>query len=105
MMGYSPSGLFGYTHMLGCYAGGQLQCARVPFADVGPLKIPDGVPDEQVLFLSVIFQTSYMAAEKCNIRRGDTVAIWGCGPVGQFAIRSCFMLGAERVIAIDEVPE
>jgi threonine dehydrogenase-like Zn-dependent dehydrogenase len=105
MMGYSPSGLFGYTHMLGGYAGGQAQFARVPFADVGPLKIPDGVPDDRVVFLSDIFPTGYMAAENCNIRPGDTIAIWGCGPVGQFAIRSCFMLGAERVIAIDKVPE
>jgi threonine dehydrogenase-like Zn-dependent dehydrogenase len=101
LMGYSPSGLFGYTHMLGGYAGGQAQYARVPFADVGPLKIPDGIPDEQVVFLSDIFPTGYMGAENCNIQPGDTVAIWGCGPVGQFAIRSAFLLGAERVIAID----
>jgi threonine dehydrogenase-like Zn-dependent dehydrogenase len=105
MMGYSPSGLFGYTHMMGGYAGGQAQFARVPFADIGPLKIPDGVPDDRVVFLSDIFPTGYMAAENCNIRRGDTIAIWGCGPVGQFAIRSCFMLGAERVIAVDQIPE
>ena len=105
VMGYSPSGLFGYTHMLGGYAGGQAQYARVPFADVGPLKIPDGMRDEQVIFLSDIFPTGYMGAENCNIRPGDTVAIWGCGPVGQFAIRSAFMLGAGRVIAIDRVPE
>ena len=101
MMGYSPAGLFGYTHMLGGYAGGQAQYARVPFADVGPLRIPAGIPDEQVVFLSDIFPTGYMGAENCNIRPGDTVAIWGCGPVGQFAIRSAFILGAERVIAID----
>jgi threonine dehydrogenase-like Zn-dependent dehydrogenase len=105
LMGYSPSGLFGYTHMLGGYAGGQAQYARVPFADVGPIKIPDGIPDEKVVFLSDIFPTGYMGAENCNIREGDTVAVWGCGPVGQFAIRSCFMLGAGRVIAIDTVPE
>ncbi|HTM15863.1 MAG TPA: zinc-dependent alcohol dehydrogenase [Terracidiphilus sp.] len=105
MMGYSPSGLFGYTHMLGGYAGGQAQYARVPFADIGPIKIPDGIPDEKVVFLSDIFPTGYMGAENCNIRPGDTVAVWGCGPVGQFAIRSCFMLGAGRVIAIDRVPE
>jgi threonine dehydrogenase-like Zn-dependent dehydrogenase len=105
MMGYSPSGLFGYTHMLGGYAGGQAQYARVPFADVGPLKIPDGIPDEKVVFLTDIFPTGYMGAENCNIRPGDTIAVWGCGPVGQFAIRSCFMLGAGRVIAIDQVPE
>jgi threonine dehydrogenase-like Zn-dependent dehydrogenase len=101
LMGYSPSGLFGYTHMLGGYAGGQAQYARVPFADVGPLRIPAGIPDEQVVFLSDIFPTGYMGAENCNIKPGDTVAIWGCGPVGQFAIRSAFILGAERVIAID----
>jgi len=101
LMGYSPSGLFGYTHMLGGYAGGQAQYARVPFADVGPLRIPAGIPDEQVVFLSDIFPTGYMGAENCNINPGDTVAIWGCGPVGQFAIRSAFILGAERVIAID----
>jgi threonine dehydrogenase-like Zn-dependent dehydrogenase len=105
MMGYSPSGLFGYTHMLGGYAGGQAQYARVPFADVGPIKIPEGIPDEKVVFLSDIFPTGYMGAENCNIRPGDTIAVWGCGPVGQFAIRSCFMLGAGRVIAIDRVPE
>ncbi len=105
LMGYSPSGLFGYTHMMGGYAGGQAQYARVPFADVGPLKIPSTLRDEQVVFLSDIFPTGYMGAENCNIREGDTVAIWGCGPVGQFAIRSAFMLGAGRVIAIDRVPE
>ena len=88
MMGYSPSGLFGYTHMLGGYAGGQAQYARVPYADVGPIKIPDGLADEKVIFLSDIFPTGYMGAENCNIRPGDTVAVWGCGPVGQFAIRS-----------------
>jgi len=105
LMGYSPSGLFGYTHMMGGYAGGQAQYARVPCADVGPIKIPDGLPDEKVVFLSDIFPTGYMGAENCNIQRGDTVAIWGCGPVGQFAIRSAVMLGTERVIAIDRFPE
>ena len=105
MMGYTPSGLFGFTHMMGGYAGGQAQYARVPCADVGPLKIPAGLPDEKVVFLSDIFPTGYMAAENCNIQQGDTVAIWGCGPVAQFAIRSAFMLGAERVIAIDRVAE
>ena len=104
MMGYSPSGLFGYSHMMGGYAGGQAQYARVPFADVGPLKIPQGIPDDKVLFLSDIFPTGYMGAVNCDINPGDTVAIWGCGPVGQFAIRSAFMLGAERVIAIDRFP-
>jgi threonine dehydrogenase-like Zn-dependent dehydrogenase len=91
--------------MLGGYSGGQAQYARVPFADVGPLKLPDGIPDEKVVFLSDIFPTGYMGAENCNIRPGDTVAVWGCGPVAQFAIRSCFMLGAGRVIAIDRIPE
>jgi threonine dehydrogenase-like Zn-dependent dehydrogenase len=104
LMGHSPGGIFGYSHMLGGYAGGQAEFARVPFADVGPLKIPDGLSDEQVLFLSDIFPTGYMGAEMCNIQRGDTVAVWGCGPVGQFAIASARMLGAERVIAIDRVP-
>jgi threonine dehydrogenase-like Zn-dependent dehydrogenase len=105
LYGYSPSGLFGYSHMLGGYAGGQAQYARVPFADVGPLKIESDLDDEQVLFLSDIFPTGYMGAENCNIRSGDTIAIWGCGPVGQMAIRSAFLLGAERVIAIDRFPE
>jgi threonine dehydrogenase-like Zn-dependent dehydrogenase len=105
MMGYSPSGLFGYTHMMGGYAGGQAQYARIPFADVGPLKVPEGIPDEKLLFLSDIFPTGYMGAENADIEEGDTVAIWGCGPVGQFAIRSAFMLGAERVVAIDREPE
>ena len=103
--GHSPAGLFGYSHLTGGYAGGQAEYARVPFADVGPLKIPDGLSDEQVLFLTDIFPTGYMAAENCDIQPGDTVAVWGCGPVGQFAIRSAFMLGADRVIAIDRIPE
>jgi threonine dehydrogenase-like Zn-dependent dehydrogenase len=101
MWGHSPAGLFGYSHMLGGYAGGQAEYVRVPFADVGPLKIPAGLSDEQVLFLSDIFPTGYMGAEMCNIQRGDVVAVWGAGPVGQFAIASAKMLGAERVIAID----
>ena len=105
LYGQSPAGLFGYSHMLGGFAGGQAEYVRVPFADVGPVKIPDGLADEQVLFLSDIFPTGYMAAENCDIQPGDTVAVWGCGPVGQFAIRSAYMLGAERVIAIDRVPE
>ena len=104
MYGYSPCGIFGYSHMLGGYAGGQAEYARVPFADVGPIKVPDNLTDEQVLFLSDIFPTGYMGAEMCNIEPGDTVAVWGCGPVGQFAIRSAYMLGAERVIAIDRFP-
>ncbi len=103
--GFSPSGLFGYSHMLGGYAGGQAEYVRVPFADVGATIIPDGLPDEKVLFLSDIFPTGYMAAENCNIQRGDTVAVWGCGPVGQFAIKSAYLLGAERVIAIDDNPD
>ena len=105
MYGYSASGLFGYSHIYGGYAGGQAEYARVPFADVGPIKVDSGLSDEQVLFLSDIFPTGYMAAENCSIRPGDTVAIWGCGPVGQFAIRSAFLLGAERVIALDRFPE
>ncbi len=105
MLGHSPSGLYGYSHLTGGYAGGQAEYARVPFADVGLFEVPDGLTDEQVLFLTDIFPTGYMAAENCDIQPGDTVAIWGCGPVGQFAIRSAFMFGAERVIAIDRVPE
>jgi threonine dehydrogenase-like Zn-dependent dehydrogenase len=104
LWGYSPSGIFGYSHALGGFAGGQAEYARVPYADVGPIKIPEGMPDEQVLFLSDIFPTGYMGAEMCNIQPGDTIAVWGCGPVGQFAIRSAFLLGAERVIAIDRFP-
>jgi threonine dehydrogenase-like Zn-dependent dehydrogenase len=104
MYGYSPCGIFGYSHMLGGYAGGQAEYARVPFADVGPIKVPDELDDEQVLFLSDIFPTGYMAADMCNIQPGDIVAVWGCGPVGQFAIKSAYMLGAERVIAIDRFP-
>ena len=105
LYGYSASGLFGYSHMYGGYPGGQAEYARVPFADVGPLRVPDSLTDEQVLFLSDIFPTGYMAAENCQIKPGDTVAVWGCGPVGQFAIQSAFLLGAERVIAIDRFPE
>ena len=104
-MGHSPAGMFGYSHMLGGYAGGQAEYLRVPYADVGPIKVPDGLSDEDVLFLSDIFPTGYMAAENAGIEEGDTVAIWGCGPVGQFAIQSAWMLGAGRVIAIDKIPE
>lgn len=104
-MGHSPAGLFGFSHMLGGYPGGQAEYLRVPFADVGPLEIPEGIEDEKVLFLSDIFPTGYMAAENCGIEEGDTVAIWGCGPVGQMTIQSAWMLGAGRVIAIDMVPE
>ncbi len=103
--GYSGSGLFGYSHMMGGYAGGQAQYVRVPFANVGPLKIESDLPDEKVLFLSDIFPTGYMAAENAQIKEGDTVAVWGAGPVGQFAIASAFMLGAARVIVIDRIPE
>jgi threonine dehydrogenase-like Zn-dependent dehydrogenase len=105
LWGHAPAGLFGYSHLLGGYAGGQAEYLRVPYADVGPIKVPDGLTNEQALFLSDIFPTGYMAAEFCNIQRGDTIAVWGCGPVGQFAIRSAFLLGAARVIAIDTVPE
>ncbi len=105
LWGHSPCGIFGYSHMLGGYAGGQAEYARVPFADVGPIKIPDGIDDEKVLFLSDIFPTGYMAAEACDIKPGDIIAVWGCGPVAQFAIKSALLLGAERVIAIDRFPE
>ena len=105
LYGFSSSGLFGYSHMMGGYAGGQAEYVRVPYADVGPVKVPPQLEDEQVLFLSDIFPTGYMAAENCNMEPGDTIAIWGCGPVGQFAIKSAWMLGAGRVIAIDREPE
>jgi threonine dehydrogenase-like Zn-dependent dehydrogenase len=104
LWGHSPAGLFGYSHMLGGFAGGQAEYVRVPFADVGPLKVPAGLSDEQVLFLSDILPTGYMGAEMCNIQPGDVVAVWGAGPVGQFAIASARLLGAERVIAIDCIP-
>ncbi len=104
-LGHTPSGLFGYSHLLGGYAGGQAEFLRVPFAEYGPIKVPDGLSDEQVVLLSDIFPTGYMAAENCDIEKGETVAVWGCGPVAQFAIQSAWMLGAGRVIAIDCVPE
>lgn len=104
-MGQSPAGMFGFSHMLGGFSGGQAEYVRVPFANVGPIKVPDNIADEKVLFLSDIFPTGYMAAENCAIQKGDTVAVWGCGPVGQFAIQSAWMLGAARVIAIDCIPE
>jgi threonine dehydrogenase-like Zn-dependent dehydrogenase len=104
-MGHSPAGLFGYSHMLGGVPGGQAEYLRVPFADIGPVKIPSELSDDQVLLLSDIFPTGYMAAENCQIEEGDTVAVWGCGPVGQFAIQSAWMFGAGRVVAIDRVPE
>ena len=105
MWGHSPAGLFGYSHLLGGFAGGQAEYARVPYADVGPIKIENGLTDEQVLFLSDIFPTGYMAAEQCDIKPGDTIAVWGAGPVGLFAMKSAYLLGAERVIAIDRFPE
>ena len=104
LWGYSPAGIFGYSHMLGGFPGGQAEYARVPFADVGPIKIPADMPDEKVLFLSDILPTGYMGAEMCNIQKGDVIAVWGAGPVGQFAMKSAFLLGAERVIAIDRFP-
>ena len=105
VMGQAPAGLYGYSHLTGGYAGGQAQFLRVVWAEANVLKIPDGIPDEKVVFLSDIFPTGYMAAENCGIEKGDTVAVWGCGPVGQFAIQSAWMFGAGRVIAIDRVPE
>jgi len=104
LWGHSPAGVYGYSHLLGGFAGGQAQYVRVPFADVGPLKVPGGIPDEQVLFLSDIFPTGYMGADMCDIQPGDVIAVWGAGPVGQFAIASAYLLGAERVIAIDRFP-
>jgi threonine dehydrogenase-like Zn-dependent dehydrogenase len=104
LWGHAGAGVFGYSHLTGGYAGGQAEYVRVPFADVGPLKVPEGMTDEQVLFLSDILPTGYMGADMCDIQPGDTIAVWGCGPVGQFAIASAFLLGAERVIAIDRFP-
>jgi threonine dehydrogenase-like Zn-dependent dehydrogenase len=104
-MGHSTAALLGYSHLMGGFAGGQAQYLRVPYADVGPLRIESDLTDEQVLFLSDVFPTGYMAAENADIAPGDTVAVWGCGPVGQFTIQSAWMLGAGRVIAIDRVPE
>ncbi len=103
LYGHTVAGIFGYSHLMGGYAGGQAEYVRVPFADVGPFKVPDSLSDEQVLFLTDIFPTGYMAAENCEIKPGDTIAVWGAGPVGQFVIKSAFLLGAERVIAIDRV--
>jgi threonine dehydrogenase-like Zn-dependent dehydrogenase len=104
-MGQSPAGLFGFSHMLGGFSGGQAEYLRVPFADVGPFKVPSGIEDEKVLFLSDIFPTAYMATENLGMEQGDTVAIWGGGPVGQLAVRCAWMFGAGRVIMIDDVPE
>jgi len=105
LYGHSGAALFGYSHLYGGYAGGQAEYVRVPFANVGPLRIPEEISDEQALFLSDIFPTGYMAAENCDIQAGDVVAVWGCGPVGLFSIKSAFLLGAGRVIAIDTIPE
>ena len=105
LYGHSAAGLFGYSHMYGGYPGGQAEYVRVPCADFGPFRVPEEMTDDQVLFLTDIFPTGFMAAENCNIEPGQTIAVWGCGPVGQFAIRSAFLLGAGRVIALDNVPE
>src|SRR5687768_16989648 len=105
MFGHTTAGLFGYTHLTGGYAGGQAEYVRVPFADVAPVKVPAGLTDEQVLFLGDIFPTGWQAAVQCDIQPTDTVAVWGAGPVGQFAIRSALLLGAKQVVCIDHVPE
>ncbi len=105
LYGFAPSGLFGYTHMMGGFAGGQAEYVRVPYADVGPIKVPDHLDDEKVIFLSDIFPTGYQGAENCGIEEGDSIAVWGCGPVGQFAIKSAKMLGADKVFAIDHYKE
>ncbi len=104
LYGYPMTGAFGYSHLTGGYAGGQAEYVRVPYSDVGPIVIPDGVEDEKVLFLSDILPTGWMAADNCEIKATDTVAVWGCGPVGLFAVQSAFALGAHRVIAIDHYP-
>ena len=103
--GHTTAGLFGYTHLTGGYPGGQAEYVRVPYADVAPVKIPDGLTDEQVLFLGDIFPTGWQAVVQCDLQPEDTVAIWGAGPVGQMAIRSAVLLGARQVVAIDRVPE
>lgn len=105
VFGYGTAGIFGYSHMFGGYAGAFAEYIRVPFADFGAVKVPDGIPDEKALPISDAFPTGYMGADLCDIQPGDIVAVWGCGPVGLFAMRSAYMLGAERVIAIDRVPE
>jgi threonine dehydrogenase-like Zn-dependent dehydrogenase len=105
ILGHSCAGFYGYSHAFGGYAGGQAQYVRVPFADVGPIKVPDSLPDEKVLFLSDIYPTGYMAAENANIQPGDVVAVWGCGPVGQFAIKTAWWFHPSKVIAIDRIPE
>ncbi|MBD2102115.1 zinc-dependent alcohol dehydrogenase [Leptolyngbya sp. FACHB-261] len=105
VFGFGSAAIFGYSHLFGGYAGSFAEYIRIPFADHGAIKVPDGIPDEKILPLSDAFPTGYMGAEFCNIQPGDTVAVWGCGPVGLFAMRSAYMLGAERVIAIDRFPE
>jgi threonine dehydrogenase-like Zn-dependent dehydrogenase len=105
VMGHSPAALFGYSHLTGGFSGGQAEFMRVPYANVGPLKVPDGMPDEKALFLSDILPTGYMAAEQAQIQKGDTVAVWGCGPVGLFCIQCAWLLGAGRVIAMDWVKD
>jgi threonine dehydrogenase-like Zn-dependent dehydrogenase len=105
VFGHATAGLFGYTHLTGGYPGGQAEYLRVPFADATHIKVPDGIPDEKVLFLGDIFPTGWQAAVQCDIQPTDTVAVWGCGPVGQMAIRSAILLGAKQVIAIDHLPE
>ena len=105
MFGHAPAGIYGYSHVMGGYAGGQAEYVRVPFADVGPLKLPDGVGYEQALFLSDVFPTGYQALDVCGLEGGEVVAVWGAGPVGQFAVKSAWMLGAARVVVIDRLPE
>jgi threonine dehydrogenase-like Zn-dependent dehydrogenase len=105
LFGFSPAGIYGYSHLMGGYAGGQAEYVRIPFADVGPYKVPDNISDDQAVMLADVFPTGYMAVEAANIKAGDVVAVWGCGPVGLFSIISAYMLGAERVIAIDHLPE
>lgn len=105
MFGHAPAGIYGYSHIMGGYAGGQAEYVRVPFANVGPLKLPDGVGYEQALFLSDVLPTGYQAVDVCGLQGGEVVAVWGAGPVGQFAVKSAWMLGAARVVVIDRVPE
>jgi threonine dehydrogenase-like Zn-dependent dehydrogenase len=105
LWGHATCGIFGYSHMMGGYAGSHAEYIRVPFADVGPRKVPQGLSDEQALFISDAFPTGFMGADLCNIQHGDTVAVWGCGAVGLFAMKSAWLLGAGRVIAIDRLPE
>ncbi|MEW2430753.1 zinc-dependent alcohol dehydrogenase [Micromonospora sp. NPDC047644] len=104
IMGHSPAGIFGYSHLLGGYAGGQAEYARVPFADVGPVKVPDEISDDQAVMLADVFPTGYMGAEMCDIKPGQVIAVWGAGPVGLLAAASARLLGAERVIVIDRFP-